>query len=83
MFIHLSVSGKSSSMQLWFYVQIRHSLRSHLAELTLWVYPDSSTIAARTVPKDFKALRMCVDWYASAIIRYFRKKKRDVIGNAQ
>ena len=32
MFIHLSVSGKSSSIQLWFYVQTRHSLRPPLAE---------------------------------------------------
>ena len=53
MFIPLSVSGKSSSMQLRFYVQARHILRPHLAKLILQVYPDSSSIAARTVPEDF------------------------------
>ena len=44
---------KSSSMQLWFYVQTRHSLRHPLAEITLRVHADSFTIAARTVRKDF------------------------------
>ena len=53
MFIHLSVSSKSSSMLLWFYVQTQHSLRPPLAEITLQVHPDSSTIAARTAPKDY------------------------------
>ena len=53
MFNPLSVSGKSSSMQLQFYVQAGHSLRPHLAKIILQVYPDSSTIAARMVPKDF------------------------------
>ena len=66
MFIPLLVSGKSSSMQLRFYVLARHSLQPHLAKIILRVYPDSSTIAARTVPKDLKALRKCEDWCVSA-----------------
>ena len=53
MFILLSVSRKSFSMQLQFYVQARHSLRPHLAKIILRVYPDSSHLAARTVQKDF------------------------------
>ena len=53
MFILLLVYGKSSSMQLRFYVQARHSLRPLLAKVILHVYPDSSTTAARAVPKDF------------------------------
>ena len=53
MFIPLSVSGKSSSMQLRFYVQARTSLRPHLAKIILQVYPDSATIAARMVPNNF------------------------------
>ena len=61
MFIPLAVSGKSSSMQLRFYVLARHSLRPHLAKIILRVYPDSFTLAARMVLKDLKALRKCVD----------------------
>ena len=84
MFIHLSVSSKSSSMQLWFYVQTRHSLRPPLAKITLRVHPDSFTIAARTVPKDFlgtthvrRLICKCVT------IAIFAKKKRDVVDNAR
>ena len=53
MFFHLYVLGKSSSTQLWFYVQTQQSLGPPLVEITLQVYPDSSTIAARIVPRDF------------------------------
>ena len=82
MFIHLSVSSKSSSMLLWFYVQTQHSLRPPLAEITLQVHPDSSTIAARTAPKDYRSThvrRLIRKLITFAIFA----KKRDVIGNVQ
>ena len=83
MFINLSVSGKSSSMQLLFYEQTRHGLRPHLAKITLQVHPDSSTIAARTVPNDFLGT-----WHVSRLIRKcvtfaIFAEKEDAVGNAR
>ena len=81
MFIPLSVSGKSSSMQLWFYVQAQHSLRLHLAKIILRIYPDSSTIAPRTVPKDFSTVQVLRLICKSVTLPIFAEK-RDVICKA-
>ena len=68
-------------MQLRFYVQAQHSLRPHLAKIILRVYPDSSTLAARTGPKDFSTVQVRRLICKSVTLAVFAEK-RDVICKA-